>query len=156
MIRNPRFWFALAGGWLVFGGLAHAAAHTWSFVLENGMLGLREFAMNAMKQAQSPDPLRPSMWRQFRLFSTSFALLLLFTGGLNLLLARVPVPARTLRDIALFATVFWTLAFVPFALIDPVIQAIAVALIAVPLHGIAYVTAAAEAESDDVEVDPAA
>ena len=149
MLRSPRFWFAVAGGWLLLTGLAHTAAHVWTFVFENGMIGLREFAMNAMKQARSPDPLQPSLWNQFRTFSLSFSLLLLFTGGANLLFARIRASAETLRALALWGTVFWTVAFIPFAFVDPVIQAIVIAAVAVPLHAIAYVTASIEAESGD-------
>lgn len=141
MIRNPRAWFYISGAWLVLGGLAHFAGHTWSLVLENGMVGLLDFAMNAMKQARSPNPLNPSLWRQFRLFSTSFGLLLLFAGSLNIVLAATRAPRQTLQVVALFATIFWTLAFVPFALIDPLLQAILIAAVAVPLHAIAWLTA---------------
>ncbi len=145
MIRNPRVWLYVAGGWLIGAGLLHTAAHIWGFVLENGMLGMREFAMNAMKQARSTDALTPSLWRQFRLFSLSFGLLLLFTGWANVLLPSTSAPARTLRAFALFGMIFWTLAFIPFAFVDPVIQAVVVAAFAVPLHALAYVTAALEA-----------
>ncbi len=147
MLRNPRFWLAVAGAWLIVTGLAHTTAHVWTFVLENGIGGLREFAMNAMKQARSPDPLTPSMWRQFRMFSVSFSLLLFFTGGLNILISRIEAPRRVLAHVALFGTVFWTLAFIPFAFVDPVIQSIVVAFIAVPLHAIAYVAATLDEDS---------
>lgn len=149
MLRNPRLWFYLAGAWLIVAGLAHTTAHIWTFVLENGMLGMREFAMNAMKQAPSTDPLAPTLWRQFRLFSVSFGLLLLFAGSANVVLAWTKAPTRTLKAFALFATVFWTLAFIPFAFVDPVIQSIVVAALAVPLHGLAYVTAAQEIPSGE-------
>ena len=151
MIRSPRFWLYTAGAWLIALGLAHMAAHTWTFVLENGIGGLREFAMNAMKQARSSDPLTPSMWRLFRMLSVSFGLLLIFTGAANVVLVWTRAPLHTLRAFALFGTVFWTLAFVPFAFVDPVIQPLVAAAVAVPLHGIAYLTAAAaeEEELDD-------
>ena len=116
-------------------------AHVWTFVLENGIVGLREFAVNAMKQARSPDPLTPSMWRQFRMFSVSFSLLLFFAGSIDLLFARMEAPRKVLANVALFGTIFWTIAFVPYAFVDPVIQSIVVAFIAVPLHAIAYVAA---------------
>jgi len=148
VLNNPRAWLRIAGGWLLLTGLAHLAAHTWGFVLENGMVGLREFAMNAMQQARSLDPLTPSLWRQFRLFSVSFGLLLLFAGAVNFLIASKSTGIETIRNYGLFATVFWTAAFIPFAFIDPVIQAIVVAVVAVPLHGIAYLTASQQAESD--------
>lgn len=153
MIRSPRLWLTVAGGWLVFCGLAHMGAHVWTFVLENGFGGLREFAMNAMKQARSADPLQPSMWRQFRVFSVSFGLLLLFTGAVDLLLAGIRADDRTVRAFALFSTLFWTAAFVPFAFVDPVIQPIVVALIAVPLHAITYVTAANPPSSSNSRTD---
>ena len=153
MLRNPRVWLYAAGGWLILTGLTHTGAHVWTFVLENGMVGLREFAMNAMKQAQSADPLSPSLWRLMRTFSVSFSLLLLFVGSANILLAWTRAPARTLRVFSLFCTVFWTIAFVPFAFIDPVIQPIIVSAVAVPLHALAYLTAAQEAaETGDSSV----
>ena len=157
MFRNPRVWLYAAGGWLVVTGAAHTAAHVWTFVLENGMVGLREFAMNAMQQAQSPDPLRPSLWRQFRMFSVSFGLLLFFSGAMSVLMASIDVRPATMRAFALFGTVFWTVAFVPYAFVDPVIQSIVVAAVAVPLHGLAYVTAAQieEAGTGDAGPDPA-
>jgi hypothetical protein len=102
MLRNPRVWLYVAGGWLILTGLAHTGAHVWTFVLENGMVGLREFAMNAMKQAQSTDPLSPSLWRLMRTFSLSFSLLLLFVGSANILLAWTHAPARTLSAFSLF------------------------------------------------------
>ena len=146
MLRNPRLWLAVAGGWLLLTGLAHTAAHVWAFVLENGIGGLRQFAMNAMKQARSPDPLTPSMWRQFRMFSVSFSLLLFFSGALDLLFALTDAPRRVLGNVALFGTVFWTIAFIPYAFVDPVIQSIVVASIAVPLHAIAYLAATLPAD----------
>ena len=147
MIRNPRVWFVVSGAWLVVAGVGHLAGHTWSLVLENGMVGLLDFAMNAMKQARSPTPLNPSLWRQFRLFSISFGLLLLFAGSLNIVLAATRAPRPTLQAVALFATVFWTVAFVPFALIDPVLGPILVVIVAVPMHAIAWLTASQPEES---------
>jgi len=146
MLRNPRVWLYAAGGWLLLTGLAHSAAHVWTFVLENGIVGQREFAMNAMKQAYSTELLQPNMWRLFRTFSVSFGMMLLFAGAVDVLLAWMDAPARIMRAFTLFQTVFWTLAFIPFAFIDPVIQSIMVVVIAVPLHAIAYVTATAPEE----------
>ncbi len=65
---------------------------------------------------------------------------------MDVALAWTRAAARTIRSIALLATVFWTLAFVPYAFVNPVIQPIVVALIAVPLHGIAFLSAMAEEE----------
>ena len=150
MLRSPRVWLYAAGGWLLLGTAAHATAHVWLFVLENEFYGLREFAMNAMKQAESPDPLRPSLWRQFRMFSVGFGLLMAFTGVADLILAGSSVENRTRRAFALMSTVFWTVAFGLFAFVEPVLQALLVSAVAVPLHGIAYVTAANAAdESQD-------
>lgn len=146
MLRSPRFWLSIAGGWLVFAALAHTAAHVWFLVLENGMLGLREFTMNAMKQARSPDPLTPSMWREFRNYSSAFGLLLFFAGCADLLVARMDAPSRVRADFALYGTVFWTIAFIPWAFVDPVIQPLTVAIVAVPLHAIAYLVSMIEAE----------
>lgn len=145
MLRNPRIWLYAAGGWLIVAGVAHMVAHVWTFVLENGMVGQRDFAMNAMLQTLSTDPLQPSMWRIFKSFSVSFGLLLVFAGAVDVVLAWTDAAARTLRACSLLGTVFWTLAFIPYAFIDPVIQPILVAIVAVPLHGIAFVTAAEEA-----------
>ncbi len=150
MPRSPRFWLGVAGGWLLFGGFAHLGYHVWGLVLENDVAGgLREFAAQAMKQAQSPDPLRPSLWRAFRLYSASLALLFLFAGIVDMAAALGDVPHRVRTGIALIQTVFWTVAFVPFAFIDPVIQPLAVVGMAVPLHGIAYITAEAAVQEDD-------
>jgi hypothetical protein len=144
MLRSPRVWLYAAGGWLIVVGLAHTALHVWGFVLEHGMVGLREFAMNAMKQAQSLEPLRPSLWRQFRAFSLSFSLLLFFAGMLDVAAAAMRLHASILRRLALFGTVFWTAAFVPFAFLDPIAQALVAVIVAVPLHAIAYLTASLE------------
>lgn len=148
MLRNPRVWLYVAGGWLIVGALTHTATHVWTLVLEHGFGGLSELAMNAMKQARSPDPLRPSLWRQHRLFSVSLALLFFFSGSADVLLAAIRAPLRIVRAFTLFGTVFWTLAFVPFAFVDPVIQPLTIAAVAVPLHAIAHLTASmAEADT---------
>jgi hypothetical protein len=149
LLRNPRVWLWAAGLWLLLGALAHGAAHVWMFVMEQGFFGMREFAMNAMKQADSFDPLRPSLWRQFRMFSISFGLLLVFTGALDVVLAQTRASASVIRPVALLGTVFWTAAFGLFAFVDPVLQAILVAAVAVPLHAIAYVTAEQEARDGE-------
>lgn len=148
VLRNPRVWLYAAGLWLVLGGLAHMGGHVYGIVLENGMIGQREFAMNAMKQAFSTDLLEPSLWTLFRAFSVSFGLLLLFSGLVAVLLAWTYAEARTIRAFALFGTVFWTFAFVPFAFVDPVIQPIVLSIVAVPLHALAYVTASAQTAAD--------
>ena len=144
MLRRPRVWLYAAGIWLIGGALAHAGAHVWTLVLENGMVGLREFAMNAMKQAVSADPLRPSLWQTHRMLSASFGLFLLFAGSVDVVLAWIYAPRRVVAALMLFATVFWTFAFVPLAFIDPVIQPVLIVIVAVPLHAIAYLTAVAE------------
>lgn len=149
MFRSPRLWLYVAGGWLIVGALGQLGYHVWGLVLENDVSGgLREFAMQAMKQAQSPDPLRPSLWRVFRLYSVSLALLWLFAGVVDLAAAFSDVPNGVRTGLSLIQTVFWTLAFVPFALVDPVIQPLVVVAVAVPLHGIAYITAEAAARED--------
>lgn len=148
MLRSPRVWMYAAGGWLLLAGLAHATAHVWLFVLENEFYGYREFAMNAMKQAESLDPLRPSMWRQFRMFSVGYGLLLGFAGVVDIVLARTAAQSSVLKSVALLGTVFWTIAFGLFAFVDPILQAILVSAVAVPLHAIAYVTADHEARVD--------
>lgn len=144
MSRNPRIWLYAAGFWLISAALAHTAAHVWTLVLENGIVGLEQFAMNAMKQAGSTDPLTPSLWRTHRMLSASFSLFLLFAGGVNVILAWIDAPRQVMRALTLFGTVFWTLAFIPLAFVDPVIQPILIVMVAVPLHAIAYLTAAEE------------
>lgn len=135
-------WLYVAGGWLVVGGLAHLGYHTWAFVLENRTAaGFWEFAMNAMKQATSPDLLRPSMWSLFRIYGVGLGLLWLFAGTVDLVLAFSETPRRLLATLSFVQTAFWTLAFVPFGLMEPVAGPLAVVAIAVPLHGIAYLTA---------------
>lgn len=142
MLRSPRMWLWVAGGWLVLGGLAHLGFHTWAFVLENRTSGgYWEFAMNAMKQATSADLLRPSMWSLFRIYGVGLGLLWLFAGIADLLLVVSDVPQRLLARMSLLQTVFWTLAFVPFGFMEPVAGPLVVVALAVPLHGIAYLTA---------------
>ena len=141
MLRNPRVWMYAAGTWLVLTAIAHGIAHVWSFVMENEMYGMREFAMNAMKQAQSTEPLRPSLWRQFRAMSMGFGLLLLFAGMVDIVLAWTGAANRTLAAFSLLATAFWTVAFGLFAFVEPVLQGVLVCVVAVPLHAIAYTTA---------------
>ena len=106
MLRSPRVWLYAAGAWLVLAGLAHTGPHVWTFVLENGLVGQREFAMNAMKQAYSLDPLQPSMWTTFLAFSVSTSLLLLFSGAVGITLAWIASPPRILRGYALLGTIF--------------------------------------------------
>jgi hypothetical protein len=129
-----------AGLWLVMSAVGHGTAHVWSFVLEHGMYGMREFAMNAMKQAPSAEPLRPTLWGQFRALSMGFGLLLLFAGGVDIMLAWTRAPHRTIASFSLFATAFWTAAFGLFAFVEPLLQGILVSMVAVPLHAIAYTT----------------
>ena len=145
MLRSPRVWLFAAGGWLLLGGVVHLAWHVWAVLLENGVEGQRAFAIGAMRQAYLVEPLAPSLWRVFRMLSASFALWLLFAGSVNVALAWTGAEARTLRAIALLGTLFWTAAFVPYAFLDPVLGALVVAGVAVPLHGIAFLTASEEA-----------
>ena len=146
MLRSPRAWLWVAGGWLILGGLSHLTWHVWGLVLENETAaGLREFAMNAMKQAQSPDPLRPSMWSSYRLFSVSTGMLWILGGLLDVVFVTVDAPRRILGVLALVQTVFWTVAFAAYAFLDPLIQPLLVVAGAVPLHGIAYMVIASPA-----------
>lgn len=146
VFRSPRVWLYAAGSWLIVTAVAHSGGHVWTFVLENGLVGQREFAMNAMKQALSSDPLQPSMWRLLRMFSVSFSLFLIFGGAITVMLTWMAAPLRLLRSVALFCTVFWTVAFGLYVFVDPVIQPILIAGVAVPLYAIAWVTANAELE----------
>ncbi len=138
---KPGFWLRTAGAWLLLAGLAHLGGHYWSLVLEHGSVGLREFAMTAMRQARSPDPLNPSMWRQFRLYSATLGMLLIFAGSVAVVLAAKSTPTATMRRYALTATVFWTAYFLLCVFVNPVIQPLVIAAVAVPLHGAAYLTA---------------
>lgn len=140
-------WLYVAGGWLIVGGLTHLGYHVWGLVLENDISGgLREFAVNAMKQARSPNPLQPTLWRVFRLYSVSLGLLFLFAGIVDVVFAFSDVERRVRSTLALVQTLFWTAVFVPFAFVDPVILPLVFVALAVPLHGIAYVTAAAKTD----------
>lgn len=141
MLHNWRVWLYAAGGWLILAGIAHLGWHVWAYVMEQGMIGQTEFAMSAMKQALSTDPLQPSLWGQFRVFSASFGLLLLFAGCIDVVLAWTRAPRATTASFALFGTLFWTVAFLVFVAIDPVIQPILVSAVAVPMHTIAWLTA---------------
>lgn len=141
MLTSPGLWLRVAGGWLIAAGLAHLGGHYWSLVLENGSIGLREFAMTAMRQARSPDPLHPSMWRQFRLYSATLGLLLLFSGSVAIVLSGRTTAMATMRLYALTATVFWTTYFLLCVFVNPVIQPLVIAAVAVPLHGAAFLAA---------------
>ena len=140
-MRSPRAWLYAAGGWLIVCGLFHVAMHVWSFVLENELIGLRDFASDAMKQAISFGPLRPSLWHEFNLYSISFAMLLVFAGVVDMGVAALRAEPRLVRATGLLGTVFWTAAFVPFAFFYPVLTAIVAAGVAVPLHALVYTTA---------------
>lgn len=148
MLRNPRVWLFAGGGWLILGGIGHTFVHVVTFVLEQGLEGQRDFAVRAMKAAISLAPLRPNMWTLFRTFSVAFALLLFFAGTADVLLAWLDAPPRVLKAFALLGTVFWTVAFVPFAFIDPVLHPIVIAAVAVPLHGMAWLAADQQRELD--------
>jgi len=141
MLNNSRVWLYAAGGWLILGGVAHLGWHVWAYVMEQAMVGQSEFAMGAMKQALSTDPLRPSLWGQFRVFSASFGLMLLFAGCIDIVLAWTRAPLAMIASLSLLGTVFWTMAFLVFVAIDPVIQPILVSAVAVPMHTIAWLTA---------------
>lgn len=141
MLLKPAFWLRVAAGWLLLCGVAHLAGHYWSLVLENGSVGMREFAMTTMRQVRSPDPLNPSMWRQFRLYSATLGLLLLFSGTVNWMLSARGTQISTMRRYALTATVFWTAYCMLCVFMEPVIQPLVIAAVAVPLHGAAFLTA---------------
>src|SRR5690554_966140 len=141
MLRNPRVWAYAAGWWLIVAGLVQLASHVWGVHLEPAMLGQREFAMEAMKQAFGLEPLRPSLWRVHRMLGTSVGLLLVFAGLVPTVLAFSGAPGRVLASCALLGTVFWTVAFGYYAFVDPVILPLLAAGGAVPLHGILWLTA---------------
>lgn len=145
MLRSPRMWLYVAGGWLVLGGLAHLGFHTWAFVLENRTAaGFWEFAMNAMKQATSPGLPRHSMWSLFRAYGIGLGLLWVFAGVVDLVLAFSDAAPRLVARLSFVQTAFWALAFLPLAFLDPVAVPLAIVAMAVPLHGIAYLTATME------------
>lgn len=140
-LRNPRVWCFAAGGWLVAMGLVQLGLHVWGVVFEHAMVGQRGFAMEAMKQAFSLEPLQPSLWRRHRMLSVSLGLFYVFAGAIPCLLAWMRAEPRVLAATTLFGTVFWTLTFVPYAFLDPVALPLATAAVAVPLHGTAWLAA---------------
>lgn len=144
MLGNPRVWCFAAGGWLLAMGFGQIAWHVWGVVMENAMVGQREFAMNAMKQAFFLEPLQPSLWRRHRMMSASLGLFYVFAGAVPLLLAILRAEGRVLIAFMLFGTVFWTLVFFPYAFYDPVALPLATAALSVPLHGTAWLTAMLE------------
>jgi len=141
MLRNPRTWCWAAGGWLVLMGALHLALHVWGIVLEHAMIGQQGFAMQTMKQAFSLEPLQPSLWRRHRMLNVSLGFFFVFAGAVPCLLAWLRADDRLLAGFALFATVFWTAVFLPYAFLDPVALPLVTAALAVPLHGTAWLTA---------------
>ncbi len=144
MLRNPRVWLWAAAGWLAAGAALHVYAHVSTFVLEQGLLGQREFAMRAMKQAVSADaPLQPDMWRLMAAYSGGLGLLLLFAAAVTGLMAWLPAPSRVLRAFALVSTVFWTASFGFYAFVAPVMVPLLVSAGAAALCGTTWLAAAA-------------
>ncbi len=139
-MTQPRIWLRVAGAWLLLAGAAHMGWHVYSVVLEHGMIGLREFAMNAMKQAQFFEPLTPSLWLHYRLYGMLFSIFLLFGGSVDLILSTDDTPRAAQSRYALMATLFWTVTFGLIAFLTPVIQPLAIVAVAVPLHGAAYIS----------------
>lgn len=137
MLRNPRVWLHVAGFWLIVCGLAHGYVHVTSILLE----GRQDFAARAMQSATSLEPLHPSLWTRYGAYSVGLALLLIGGGIVDVLLAWMEAPPRILRAIALAGTLFWTVAFAPFAFLHPVLLPIVASALAVPLHGIVWLTA---------------
>jgi len=60
----------------------------------------------------------------------------------DIVLAWTGAANRTVAAFSLLATAFWTVAFGLFAFVEPVLQGVLVCVVAVPLHAIAYTTAA--------------
>ena len=149
LLRSPRSWCFVAGGWLVLMGLAQLGWHLWAVVFEHAMVGQREFAMNAMKQAFLLEPLQPSLWRRHRMLSVSLGLFFTFAGAMPLLLASVRAEPRVIAAFGLFGSVFWALVFLPYAFFDPVALPLATVALAVPLHGTIWLTATYEEMSGD-------
>lgn len=144
MLRNARVWAYATGGWLLVAGGLQWAAHVWGVAGEHAMIGQREFAMDAMKQAFSLAPLQPSLWRSYRMLSASLGLFFVYGGMVPILLAWARVSAPALAGMALFGTVFWTLAFALYAFADPVLLPLVTAAVAVPLHALVWLTATYE------------
>ena len=145
MLRSPRVWLYAVALWLTLAGLTQLCLHAWAYGLEQGMTSYGEFAVQAMRQARTADPLQPSLWRVFRAYSVSTGLLLVSCGITAGLIAREQVGPALVTAYGLAGTLFWTVAFLAYALIDPVILPLVTAGVAVPLHGIAYLTASAAA-----------
>jgi hypothetical protein len=141
LLRNPRTWCFAAGGWLLVMGLAQIGWHLWAVVFEHAMVGQREFAMNAMKQAFFLEPLQPSLWRRHRMLSVSLGLFFAFAGAVPLLLASVRAAPPVIAAFGLFGSIFWALVFLPYAFFDPVALPLATVALAVPLHGTIWLTA---------------
>ena len=144
MLRSPSFWLRLAGGWLLIAGVAQLAIHLWSYALGHELVGLRELAMEAMRQARTTEPLAPSLWQIFRANGVTVGLLTGFLGVVPLLLAGPGAAPELRSSYAVAATVLWTVAFLLIALSDPVLLPMLTAGLAVPLHGLVYVTSEAE------------
>ena len=74
-----------------------------------------------------------------------FGLWALFASAVSFLLARSDASPRLLASFSLLSTVFWTLAFVAWVFVDPVLPPILAAAGVVPLYGLAWLTANQEA-----------
>lgn len=140
-MRNPRFWCGAAGAWLLLMGVAQFVLHVWGVALEHAMIGQQDFAMQAMKQAFSLEPLQPSLWRRHRMLSASLGFFFVFAGAVPLLLTALRSDDRTVAAFSLLGTVVWTGAFVAYAFYDPVALPLVTAAMAVPLHGTAWLAA---------------
>lgn len=140
-MRNPRIWCWAAGGWLVLMGVAQLAFHVWGVALEHAMIGQQDFAMQAMKQAFSLEPLQPSLWRRHRMLSASLGFFFVFAGAVPMLLATLRSDDRTLAAFSLLGTIAWTGVFIAYAFFDPVALPLVTAALAVPLHGTAWLAA---------------
>jgi len=140
-ITRPGVWAWAAGGWLILAGLTQGGLHLWQIVGEHGMVGLLEFAMNAMKQAFLREPLEPSLWRRHRMLSASLAFFFVGTGAVPCLLAGLGAPHRVLAGTALFQTTFWTSVFMFYAFSDPVLLPLVTSAVAAALHGTLWLAA---------------
>ncbi|HWQ35832.1 MAG TPA: hypothetical protein VNQ79_23520 [Blastocatellia bacterium] len=118
---NYRLWYRAAAWYLLLAGAAQAVGH-YFFFADASRFAPQRLALARTMQAYTADPLTgASMWRQVQMFSLAFALLLVFAGLINLMIARSELPLTFLKRMIRFNLIFWAAAFC-FLLLHPVTQ----------------------------------